>query len=67
MTWQKKLIFSTIRSKIFQSIGLKFKFQNVEKAKCLLCPIIMSCRGQSTSGLWTHLKTKHKNEHELRH
>jgi hypothetical protein len=35
-----------------------------EKAKCLLCGDKLACRAQSTTGLWTHLRTKHKKEHD---
>lgn len=36
----------------------EFKKLPDERAQCLKCPKIISCKGGSTSGLWRHLGNK---------
>jgi hypothetical protein len=42
----------------------KYFVKTGDVAKCLLCKSNISCKQSSTKGLWTHLKTHHKEEHQ---
>lgn len=45
-------------------IWKEFKKLPGERAQCLKCPQIISCKGGSTSGLWRHLENKHNLQNQ---
>lgn len=54
---------SGVEFKDFESSNIVWKHflrsTDRQSAKCKLCPVIIKTSGRSTSGLHTHLRTKH--------